>query len=111
MMVFNFIFCFVFRNRVSLCSSGCLVTHFVDQAALQLRNPAASASRVLGLKACVTTLGLLCFLLSLRSLFFSNERQKGSGLDGRGGGEELGRVEVGEKCNEDIKEFIFNARG
>jgi hypothetical protein len=54
---------------------------------------------------------LLCFLLSLRSLFFSNERQKGSGLDGRGGGEELGRVEVGEKCNEDIKEFIFNARG
>jgi hypothetical protein len=46
-----------FRDRVSLCSSGCPGTHFVDQAGLKLRNPPASASRVLGLKACATTPG------------------------------------------------------
>jgi hypothetical protein len=48
-------FCFVFRDRVSLYSSGCPGTHFVDQAGLELRNPPASASQVLGLKACTTT--------------------------------------------------------
>jgi hypothetical protein len=32
-------------------------THSVDQAGLELRNPPASASRVLGLKACATTHG------------------------------------------------------
>ena len=31
------------------------VSYFVNQAGLELRNPAASASRVLGLKACTTT--------------------------------------------------------
>jgi hypothetical protein len=52
-----FVFVFVFRDRVSLCSPGCPGTHFVDQAGLELRNPPASASRVLGLKACATTPG------------------------------------------------------
>jgi hypothetical protein len=46
-----------FRDRVSLCSPGCPGTHFVDQAGLELRNPPASASQMLGLKACATTLG------------------------------------------------------
>jgi hypothetical protein len=46
-----------FRDRVSLCSSGCPGTHSVDQAGLELRNSLASASRVLGLKACATTPG------------------------------------------------------
>jgi hypothetical protein len=47
--------CFlVFRDRVSLCSPGCSVTHFVDQAGLELRNLPASAFQVLGLKACAT---------------------------------------------------------
>jgi hypothetical protein len=50
--------CLFFRDRVSLCSSGCPGTHFVDQAGLELRNPPASASRVLRLKACATTPGL-----------------------------------------------------
>jgi hypothetical protein len=45
----------VFQDRVSLGSPGCPGTHFVDQAGLELRNPPASASRVLGLKACATT--------------------------------------------------------
>ncbi|GAB1298759.1 ERO1-like protein alpha [Apodemus speciosus] len=40
---------------VSLCSPGCSGTHSVDQAGLELRNPPASASQVLGLKACATT--------------------------------------------------------
>jgi hypothetical protein len=51
-------FCFlVFRDRVSLCSPGCPGTHSVDKACLQLRDPPASASRVLGLKACATMTG------------------------------------------------------
>jgi hypothetical protein len=45
----------VFPDRVSLCSPGCPGTHSVDQAGLELRNPPASASQVLGLKACATT--------------------------------------------------------
>jgi hypothetical protein len=49
-----FFFFLVFRDRVSLCSPGCPGTYFVDQADLELRNPPASASRVLGLKACAT---------------------------------------------------------
>jgi hypothetical protein len=51
------LFCFVlfYRDRVFLYSPGCPGTHFVDQAGLKLRNPPASASRVLGLKACATT--------------------------------------------------------
>jgi hypothetical protein len=48
-------FCFVFWDRVSLYSPACRGTHFVDQAGFELRNPPASASRVLGLKACATT--------------------------------------------------------
>ena len=51
-------FCFVlfcFGDKVSLCSPSCLGTHSVDQAGLELRNPPASASQVLGLKACTTT--------------------------------------------------------
>jgi hypothetical protein len=46
------LFCFLaFRDRVSLCIPGCPGTHSVDQAGLELRNPLASASQVLGLKA------------------------------------------------------------
>jgi hypothetical protein len=52
-ILFYFIlFLLVFRDRVSLCSPGCPGTHSVDQAGLELRNPPASASQVLGLKAC-----------------------------------------------------------
>jgi hypothetical protein len=51
---FFFFFFFVFQeDRVSLCSPGCPV----DQAGLELRNLSASASRVLGLKACATMPG------------------------------------------------------
>jgi hypothetical protein len=48
----------VFRDRVSLCRPGCPGTHFVDQAGLELKNPPASASQVLGLKACATMPGM-----------------------------------------------------
>jgi hypothetical protein len=50
-------FFLVFRDGVSLCSPGCPGTHFVDQAGLELRNPPASASLVLGLKVYATTPG------------------------------------------------------
>jgi hypothetical protein len=52
---------FVFWDRVSLCSPGCPGTHFVDQAGLELRNPLASASQVLGLKVCATTAHLVWY--------------------------------------------------
>jgi hypothetical protein len=48
--------CF-FQDGVSLYIPGCSGTHSVDQAGLELRNPLASASRVLGLKACATMPG------------------------------------------------------
>jgi hypothetical protein len=52
---FGFVFVFwIFRDRVSLCIPGCPGTHAVDQVGLKLRNPLASASQVLGLKACAT---------------------------------------------------------
>jgi hypothetical protein len=44
-----------FRDKVSLYSPGRPGTHLVDQAGLELRNPPASASKVLGLKACATS--------------------------------------------------------
>jgi hypothetical protein len=47
--------CCFFRDRVSLGSLGCPGTHFVDHAALLLRDLPASASQVLGLKVCATT--------------------------------------------------------
>jgi hypothetical protein len=51
------LFCFnlVFRDRVSLCRPGYPGTHSVDQASLELRNPPASSSQELGLKAHATT--------------------------------------------------------
>jgi hypothetical protein len=61
-LVCLFVCLFVFQDRVSLYSPGCPGTHFVDQAVLELRNPPASASRVLGLKACTTTPGLTLIL-------------------------------------------------
>jgi len=50
-------FILFFWDRVFLCISGCPGTHSVAQAGLKLRNLPASASQVLGLKACATTPG------------------------------------------------------
>ena len=52
---FFFFFFLVFGERVSLCSFGCPGTHFVNQVGLKLKNPPASASQVLGLKANLNT--------------------------------------------------------
>jgi hypothetical protein len=52
------LFCFVW-DRISLNSPGYPGTHSVDQAGLELRNLPASASQVLGLKACATTAQLV----------------------------------------------------
>jgi hypothetical protein len=62
--LFAFVLFFCFWG-VSLYSPGCPGTHFVDQAGLELRNPPASASGVLGLKACATTPGSLIYFLIL----------------------------------------------
>jgi hypothetical protein len=54
--IYLFIFIYlVFQDRISLYSPGCPGIHFVVQAGLELRHPPASASQVLGLKACTTT--------------------------------------------------------
>jgi hypothetical protein len=63
----SFFFFFFFRDRVSLCSSGCPGTHFVDQTGLELGNLPASASQVLGLKACATMPGHCCLLMQPRN--------------------------------------------
>jgi hypothetical protein len=55
----NFFLFLFFRDRVSLYSPGCPGTHFIDQTGLELRNPPASASQVLGLKMCTTTVRLI----------------------------------------------------
>ena len=56
-------FFLVFQDRVSQYSPGCPGTHSVDQAGLELRNPPASASQVLGLKACATMPSSFFFLI------------------------------------------------
>ena len=63
----GFLFCFVFvclfvclflafGDRVSLYSPGCPGTHSIDQTRLELRDPLAFASQVLGSKGCATTI-------------------------------------------------------
>jgi hypothetical protein len=60
---------FFLLNRVFLCSPGCHETHSVDQAGLELRNPPASASQVLGLKSCTSTFRLMFFFLNCEHHF------------------------------------------
>jgi hypothetical protein len=64
-----FFFFLVFRDRVSLCSPGCPGTHSVVWAVLELRNLPASASQVLGLKAC-TTSAWLFFFFSFKKIIY-----------------------------------------
>jgi hypothetical protein len=64
--LFYFVCFFLFfRDRISLCSPDCPGTHSVDQAGLELRNPPASASQVLGLKPCATITRLATFIFIL----------------------------------------------
>jgi hypothetical protein len=48
-----------FETEFIALAVRCPGTHSVDQAGLELRNPPASASRVLGFKACATTARLI----------------------------------------------------
>jgi hypothetical protein len=59
---------FFFFETGFLCvaSPGCPGTHSVDQAGLEHRNPPASASQVLGLKACATTARRFFFFFFLK---------------------------------------------
>jgi hypothetical protein len=62
LIAFVFVY-FVFQDRVSLCRTGCPGTYSVDQVGLELRNPPASTSQVLGLKVCATMPGNLVYSL------------------------------------------------
>jgi hypothetical protein len=65
------LFLFVcFETGFLSITPGCPATHFVDQASLELRNLPASASWVLGLKACATMVWLK-FTSYLLTLIFS----------------------------------------
>jgi hypothetical protein len=60
-ILFFLLFSFVFLRRFLCVALAVLeLTHLVDQAGLELRNPPVSASQVLGLKACAAT-AWLCF--------------------------------------------------
>jgi hypothetical protein len=63
---FCFCFWFWFFKTGFLCIALAVLELFVDQAGLELRNLPASASLVLGLKACATMPGCFCFVF----LFF-----------------------------------------
>jgi hypothetical protein len=54
-VVCHWCLCFLFLSSGIKMVFVCPGTHSVDQAGLKLRNPHASASQVLGLKACATT--------------------------------------------------------
>jgi hypothetical protein len=55
-LVWFFFFFFFFIETGFLCVALAVPrTHSVDQAGLELRNPPASASQVLGLQACINT--------------------------------------------------------
>ena len=57
-----------------LCNPDCPGTHSVDQAGLELRDPPASASQVLGLKVCVTAAWRISgFDLKLFNLFVKSQ--------------------------------------
>jgi hypothetical protein len=74
LLFFFFLFvCLVFWDRVSLCSPGCPGTHSTDQAGFELRNLPASASRVLGSKACATTPS--CPLIFIQALWRALHKQ------------------------------------
>ena len=68
------------RQGFSVCSPGCPGTHFVDQAGLELRNPLASASRVLGLKACATVPGFSLLFIEPRTTTQAGIIHNGQGL-------------------------------
>jgi hypothetical protein len=56
LFIYLFIF-WIFETGLLCVSPGCPGTHSVDQAGLGLRNLPASASQVLGLKACAAMPG------------------------------------------------------
>ena len=66
LIFFVCLFClFVFQDRVCLCSPSCPGTRFVDQAGLELRILPASASQVLGLKACTIIAWQISYILTV----------------------------------------------
>jgi hypothetical protein len=77
----------LFWGRVSLCSPDCPGTHSVDQAGLELiSDPPASASLVLGLKACATAalwLSLFDCLTKISTFWFYQWRVGSQMLGGK----------------------------
>jgi hypothetical protein len=78
---FCFLFCFGFwffkTGFLCIASPGCPGTHSIHQAGLKLRDPPASASQVLGLKACATTpSSILYFIVCVCVCVCVTEREK-----------------------------------
>jgi hypothetical protein len=55
------IFIFVFGDRSSLYSSYCVITHYLDQGGLEIRDPPSPAIQVLGLKICAIIPGFVVY--------------------------------------------------
>jgi hypothetical protein len=62
-------FSHLFVSQAPPCSPGYTGIHSVDQAGLELRNPPASASQVLGLKACAPTARLPAIFTTVQPFF------------------------------------------
>jgi hypothetical protein len=85
-LFWGFFVCLFFQDWVSLYSFDCLGIH-LDQVDLELKDPPASASQVLGSKACATTLylrgggGSLNSLVNVTGLSLPCFLEFGEGVD------------------------------
>ena len=76
---FFVLYLFLFFNTGFFCIAlAVLELIFVDQAGLELRNPPASASQVLGLKVCATTAQVKRFSLAREAVIRANSSRDGS---------------------------------
>ena len=63
--IYGFSIIYIFIVIIIIIIIWGVKTHFVDQAGLELSNPHASVSQVLGLKACAPMPGLFILLLKI----------------------------------------------
>lgn len=103
-----FLFSFFLKKQVSLCGSGSSGILSVDQAALELRYLASSASRVLGQKAWATTVQPKQFWLQVGGRNIMLRRQSPQKFYKRGKMEE---PDEGCADLQDCLQIMYNGRG
>ena len=83
---------FFFFKTGLLCVPGCPGTHSVEQAGLKFRNLPASATQVLGLKACATAAWL-------NNSLKKRKRERETGKEKKGKKKEEEEEEEEEPCH------------